>query len=83
MERKQQWFRSDLRCAVSLGPLPFAQAEELNGFTKIYHKFTIYLIVKYCKQYNTILAKSELNRILKETICAVCASANEVTVLVV
>ena len=47
MERKQQWFRSDLRCAISPGPLPFAQVqnslEELNGLTKNYHKFTIYL----------------------------------------
>ena len=48
MERKQQWFRSDLRCAISPGPLPFAQVEnspeELNGLTKkLYHKFTFYL----------------------------------------
>ena len=55
MERKQQWFRSDLRCAVSPGHLPFAQVEnlpeEFNDLTKKYHKFTIYLNVKYCKQY--------------------------------
>ena len=38
--RKQQWFRSDLRCAVSLGHLPFAQVEnlpeEFNDLTKNY-----------------------------------------------
>ena len=40
MERKQQWFRSDLRCTVSPGPLPFAQVEnlpeEFNDLTKNY-----------------------------------------------
>ena len=50
MERKQQWFRSDLRYAISPGPLPFAQVEnlpeEFNDLTKkLYHKFTIYLML--------------------------------------
>ena len=40
MERKQQWSISDLQCAISPGPLPFAQVEnspeELNGLTKNY-----------------------------------------------
>ena len=40
MERKQQRLRSDLRCAVSPGHLPFAQVEnlpeEFNDLTKNY-----------------------------------------------
>ena len=50
MERKQQWFRSDVRCAISPRPLPLAQVEnspeDLNGLTKkLYHKFAINLNV--------------------------------------
>ena len=40
MKRKQQWFRSDLRCADSPGHLPFAKVEilpeEFNDLTKNY-----------------------------------------------